>query len=71
MTGSLVENQCSGYTDSVGHNCGTYTKGSGCTSWTSQSWGSSCNNFNGKKCYGYTDSTHTYCAEYGFTCGSF
>ncbi len=64
--------ECNGYTDSVGHSCGTYSQGSGCGSWSTPSFGGgSCNNYNGKKCYGYTDSTHSYCAEYGISCGKF
>lgn len=62
---------CSGYTDPVGHTCGTYTAGSGCTNWTTPSWNGSCGNYDGKKCYGYTDSTHSYCKEYGVTCAKF
>ena len=55
-----------------GHTCGAYVKGESCTSWTTTSFGGgSCRNYNGHKCYGYTDSTHTKCAEYGITCGSF
>ena len=64
--------QCTGYTDSVGHTCGTYTQGSGCSSWTSPGFGgATCSSFDGKKCYGYTDSTHSNCQEYGYTCGKF
>ena len=63
---------CSGYTDSVGHTCGSYTAGSGCGSWSTPSFGGgSCNTYDGKKCYGYTDSTHNYCNEYGISCGKF
>ena len=80
MTGSSDGNpteptapdSCSGYRDSVGHECGTYTQGSGCASWSTPSFGGgSCNNYNGKKCYGYTDNTHTYCSEYGISCSKF
>ena len=54
-----------------GHSCGTYVKGESCSSWTSTSWNASCGNFNGKKCYGYSDSSHSYCTEYGFNCKNF
>ncbi len=71
-SGEQTPSQCSGYTDSVGHVCGTYTQGSGCTSWTTPSFGNgSCSSYDGKKCYGYSDSTHDYCAEYGVSCGKF
>ena len=72
MTSSGPGGVCSGYTDSVGHTCGNYTAGSSCGSWSTPSFGGgSCNNYDGKKCYGYTDNKHTYCAEYGVTCGKF
>ena len=71
-SGETAPRVCSGYTDSVGHVCGTYTQGSSCASWTTPSFGGgSCSNFNGHKCYGYTDSTHNYCQEYGTSCGKF
>ncbi len=71
MTGS-TGGPCSGYTDSVGHTCGTYTPGSGCSSWSTPSFGGgSCGNYDGKKCYGYTDNTHSYCSEYGISCAKF
>ena len=64
--------ECSGYTDSVGHTCGTYTQGSGCASWTTPSFGGgSCGNYDGHKCYGYTDGSHSYCEEYGISCSKF
>ena len=67
-----ASDSCSGYTDSVGHTCGTYSSGSSCGTWSTPSFGGgSCNNYNGHKCYGYTDNTHTYCAEYGVSCGKF
>ena len=63
---------CSTYTDSVGHTCGTYTQGSGCTSWSTPSFGGgSCSDYNGHKCYGYSDNTHSYCKAYGVSCGKF
>ena len=69
---STTPKECSGYTDSVGHTCGTYTQGGGCASWGTPSFGGgSCNQYDGKKCYGYTDATHSYCAEYGITCANF
>ena len=72
MTSSGPGGVCSGYTDSVGHTCGTYTAGSSCGNWSTPSFGGgSCNNYDGKKCYCYTDNKHTYCAEYGVTCGKF
>ena len=74
MTGSSegAPQTCNGYTDSVGHTCGTYTAGSGCASWSTPSFGGgSCSNYNGSKCYGYTDGTHNYCAEYGISCAKF
>ena len=57
---------CYSHTDSVGHQCVTYTQGVSCGSWTTPSFGGgTCNNYNGKKCYSYTDSTHNHCNEYG------
>ena len=55
-----------------GHTCGTYIKGQSCSSWTTTAFGGgSCNSYNGKECYGYSDSTHDWCDEYGISCGSF
>ena len=72
MTASGSPTTCSGYTDSVGHVCGTYVAGQSCNSWTTPSFGGgSCSNYNGHKCYGYTDGTHSNCTEYGTTCGKF
>lgn len=67
MTGSGDDND-----PGHGHTCGTYVKGQSCGSWSTTSFGGgSCSNYNGKKCFGYTDSTHSYCKEYGVSCGSF
>ena len=72
MTSSMAGGICSGYTDSVGHTCGNYTQGSSCGSWSTTAFGGgSCGNYDGKKCYGYTDSTHPNCREYGITCSKF
>ncbi len=72
MANSSNPTECNGYTDSVGHTCGTYTQGSGCSSWSTPSFGGgSCSSYDGKKCYGYTDNTHSNCREYGISCGSF
>ena len=72
MTSSGPGGFCASYTDSVGHTCSNYTPGSSCGSWSTPSFGGgSCSNYDGKKCYGYTDSSHNYCAEYGISCGKF
>ena len=72
MTSSLPGGMCTGYTDSVGHTCGTYTAGSSCVSWSTPSFGGGrCDNYNGSKCFGYTDGTHDYCGEYGVNCSHF
>ena len=70
-TGDPTPTECTGYTDSVGHSCGTYSQGGGCGSWSTPSFGGgSCNRYDGHKCYGYTDN-RGYCAEYGISCGKF
>jgi len=72
MTGSLQpDGSCSGYTDSVGHYCGTYESGRSCSGWTTPSWGGSCDNYDGHKCYGYSDSTHPNCGQYSIRCENF
>ncbi len=72
MTGSLMGGLCAGYTDSVGHNCGTYTVGSSCTSWTTPSFGgATCASYNGRICKGYTDNSHNPCTSYGTSCKVF
>ena len=71
MTASLSGGVCSTYTDEVGHTCGAYTAGSSCSNWSTPSWSGSCGNYDGKKCYGYTDSTHPNCREYGISCSKF
>ena len=69
---SSVQFPCTGYTDSVGHTCDSYSQGSSCTSWKTPSFGGgSCSNYDGKKCYGYSDGTHRWCKEYGVSCGKF
>ena len=55
-----------------GHTCGNYTRGQSCASWTTTSFGGgSCSQYNGQKCYGYTDGTHSNCGEYGISCSNF
>ena len=73
MAGSMINGSCTGYTESVGHTCTTYTSGSSCDSWSTPSFGGgSCQTYNGHKCYVYTDSSHTTpCREYGISCGKF
>ena len=69
MTGS--SDDCPNYAG-YGHECGTYTKGELCLSWKTISFGGgSCSNYNGKKCSGYSDGTHTHCADYGISCSKF
>ncbi len=72
MTASLTGGVCGSYTDNVGHTCTNYTAGSSCGTWSSPSFGgASCSNYDGKKCYGYTDDRHTNCTEYGISCSKF
>ena len=75
MAGSLVNGTCSGYTDSVGHVCGSYVQGSSCSAWTSPSFGGAiCDNYDGHICRSYTDDKHPAsnpCREYGTTCRVF
>lgn len=71
MTGSMDSVSCPSDAGK-GHTCETYVKGSSCSSWTTTAFGGgSCSNYNGHKCYGYTDPTHHNCSEYGVTCSKF
>ena len=70
MTGSSNTDNCpvdAGH----GHTCGIYTKHESCQSWETISWNGVCSNYNGHKCSGYTDDTHSYCSAYSITCANF
>ncbi len=71
-SGSTIPMYCTGYSDGHGHTCGNYTEGTSCMDFTSTSFGNAtCRNYDGKKCYAYSDGTHSNCTEYGYSCGSF
>ena len=62
----------SGNGPGFGHTCSVYTKGSSCAGWTTTAFGGgNCSNYDGKKCYGYSDGSHSNCREYGISCSNF